>query len=478
MVVAQSISSLRTRWQDLSLVGQFTAIGLSVLILGMAAIGAWVGYKIEQGFTRNTASVTALYVDNIVAPMVQELSDKSTLSANTMVKLDAVFSNKQLRRRIRSVKIWTFDGRIIYATMKDLIGIQFEVTSALKSAWSGRISSELDNLSHDESTYERATGIPLLEVYAPIRDIHNGKIIAVVEFYASAQHMKRDLLKIKYQSWGVVGLITLVMIGFLFGIVQRGSRTIEAQKVALQLQVQNLSKLLQQNTILRQRVENSSERAAESNERFLRGISAELHDGPAQHLSLSMLRLDSIKPFIKKKPKEKINPLDYLEVVRSSIAEALREIRFLSSGLSMPELKAKNLEETLYLVIQSHEGRTDTKVISDIGELPENIKLSIKVCLYRFTQEALNNVFFHANSAGQAVSAFVKDGYLIVQVSDDGPGFEISEHGSQNSGLGLPGIKERVESLHGKFNIVTSPQDGTLLEARFSLGILGISHDS
>ena len=303
MVVDQSITSLRHRWHDLSLVGQFTAIGLSVLILGMAAIGAWVGFKIEQGFTQNTASVTALYVDNIVAPKVQELSGKRTLSAKTMKELDAVFSNKELRRRIPSVKIWTSDGRIMYATVKDLIGVQFEVTAPLRSAWAGKISSELDDLSDTESKYELATGIPLLEVYSPIRDAHTGKIIAVVEFYASALHMKKDLLKIKFQSWGVVGLITLVMIGFLFGIVQRGSRTIEAQKIALQKQVQDLSNLLRQNTTLRQRVEDSSERAAESNERFLRGISAELHDGPAQHLSLSMLRLDSIKPFIRKKPR-------------------------------------------------------------------------------------------------------------------------------------------------------------------------------
>lgn len=474
MVVDQPITSLRQRWQDLSLVSQFMAIGLTVLTLGMAAIGTWIGYKIEQGYTRNTASVTALYVDSVVAPMVQELADKRTLSADSIAALDAVFSNTILQRRIPSVKIWTSDGHIVYATLNDLIGIQFEVSAALKSAWSGRISTELDDLSHTESTYERATGIPLLEVYSPIRDSRSGKIIAVVEFYASAQQMTRNLLKIQFQSWGVVGLITLVMIGLLFRIVQRGSRTIEAQRLALQKQIQDLSSLLRQNTALRQRVEDSSERAAESNERFLRAISAELHDGPAQNLSFSMLRLDSLKPYIKTSKKQKINPLDYVEIIRNSITEALQEIRFLSSGLALPELKEKNLKESIYYAIKSHERRTDTQTITEIGELPKNVKLSIKICLYRFIQEALNNAFVHADGVGQAVKVFLNDGYLVVQVSDKGPGLLASDRSTQGTGLGLLGIKERIECLHGKFKIVTSPQKGTLLEARFSIDILSI----
>lgn len=473
LVVAQTISSIRSHWQRLSLVGRFSAIGSTVLILGMTIIGFWVGHKIEEDAVRNTASATALYLDRFVAPMVQELADKSTLSAETAAALDAVFSKAEFRRRVLSVKIWTSDGHIIYATSKKLIGKKFDPSSALKIAWSGMISTELDDLSDDESADERAAGLALLEVYSPIRHSQSGNIIAVIEFYASAQELKRDV----HISWAVVGIITLGMIGILFGIVQRGSRIIEEQRLALQSQVRDLSDLLRQNTTLRRRVEDSSERAAENNERFLRGISAELHDGPAQHLSLSMLRLDSLKPYIRSNPKKDNDPLENLEIVRSSIAEALREIRSLSAGLALPHLESIDLHESICSVIQFHERRTETSVVSDIGELPKNVKLAIKVCLFRFIQEALNNAFRHADSVGQSVKAFIADRALVVQVSDSGPGIQAPDYGTATGGLGLSGIKERVESLNGKFKILASVDGGTMLEARFNVDILGISDD-
>lgn len=473
MVEAQAITSIRSRWQNLSPVRQFLAFGSTVLILGMAIIGFWVGHKIEEGVTKNTASATALYLDSFVAPLVQELADDSALSAKTATALDAKFSNAEFRRRILSVKIWTSDGHIIYATSKNLIGKKFEPSVALKAAWSGIISTELDDVSDDEATQERAAGIALLEVYSPIRHSQSGKTIAVMEFYASAAELQRDV----YKSWVIVGLITLGMIGVLFGIVQRGSSTIEEQRLASQNQVQTLSELLRQNTTLGQRIKESTERAAGSNERFLRGISAELHDGPAQHLSLSLLRLDSLKPHIRTHSKQDTNPLDSLEVIRSSIAEALQEIRSLSAGLALPQLESKNLQESIETAIRSHERRTETKVVSVVGELPENVKLTIKICLYRFIQEALNNAFRHADSAGQSVRALVDAGAILVQVSDQGPGIQTSDYGAEPRGLGLSGIKERVEILNGDFKISALPNGGTLLEARINIDTPGIVDD-
>ena len=83
------------------------------------------------------------------------------------------------------------------------------------------------------------------------------------------------------------------MMGLLAGIVLRGSRVIAQQRGALEQRIGELSQLLAQNVELRQRVQGAAARATALNERYLRRISAELHDGPAQLLALASLRLGS-----------------------------------------------------------------------------------------------------------------------------------------------------------------------------------------
>ena len=91
-------------------------------------------------------------------------------------------------------------------------------------------------------------------------------------------------------------MVSLSMFGLLFGIVARGSRTIEVQRAMQEQRMDELWRLNAQNNALRERVQRASSRAAELNERYLRRIGAELHDGPAQLLALASLRLGALPP--------------------------------------------------------------------------------------------------------------------------------------------------------------------------------------
>ena len=83
--------------------------------------------------------------------------------------------------------------------------------------------------------------------------------------------------------------------GALFSIVRDGSKTIDQQRVFLTERVAQLSDLLQQNEVLRQRVERAARSATEGTERLMRQVGSDLHDGPAQLIALALLRLDSLK---------------------------------------------------------------------------------------------------------------------------------------------------------------------------------------
>jgi hypothetical protein len=100
-----------------------------------------------------------------------------------------------------------------------------------------------------------------------------------------------------------------------------------------------------------------------------------------------------------------------------------------------------------------------------IGMVPTNMSSLHKVCIYRFVQEGLNNAYRHAAGIGQTVHA-ISDGHeLTVEVADQGPGFSLPSSGG--GGLGLTGLRDRVESLGGKFSLETEPGSGTRIRASF-----------
>ena len=315
--------------------------------------------------------------------------------------------------------------------------------------------------------------LPLLEIYSPIREAWSGRVIAVAEFYEIASELEEELFQARLISWLVVAAVSLSMFGLLFGIVLRGSRIIETQRAAQSRRVKELARLAEQNDTLRLRVQRASNRVVEYNERHLRRISAELHDGPAQLLALASLRLDGILPAVTSH-----KALLDLKIVTSSLDDAMRDIRDISRGLSLPAIERMTLSEILHTVVEAHQKRTSSEVHLILGREEPELSQSLKICLYRFVQEGLSNAFRDAGGMGQKVEASVTNGALHLSVSDSGPGFAPSEITipTDKGGLGLTGLRERVESLGASFSIQSKPGRGTRLEMTADIGA-GDKHD-
>ena len=447
-------------WDQLSLAAQFVIAGSVVLVVGMAILGYWVTQRIEDGVTRNTAASTALYMESFVAPLIGELAYRDDLSLKSRTALDKLLKSNELGRRIISFKIWKEGGLIAYSSRPSIIGKRFPPTPNLRAAWEGDVTAEFDTLVDEEDALERVRGIPLLEMYSPIREPHTGRIFAVSEFYEDAEALKRNLFKANLQSWLAVALVTLAMLGALSGIVFRGSRTIERQRVSLEQRISELSRLLSQNELLRNRLQQASRRTVEINESYLRRISADLHDGPAQLLSLALLRLDALEPAFEQLASKDMGDSE-IQIVRSALTDAITEIRDLCSGLTLPELDNLSPERLLVHAVNAHQRRTGSKVILDIESAPRRLAKSIKICLFRFVQETLNNAFRHAGGKGLKLTCRYDEGLLEVTVSDTGPGFDPSVSDKAAGRLGLPGLHERIQSLGGRLKIDSHPGTGS-----------------
>ena len=146
------------------------------------------------------------------------------------------------------------------------------------------------------------------------------------------------------------------------------------------------------------------------------------------------------------------------------------EIRTICSGLVLPQLEAASLSEILERSVEAHRQRTGSPVDLSISSPPERLSPSAKICIYRFVQETLNNAYRHGGGAGQRVVQTNEGDRVRIEVADGGPGFDLDD--IQPTSLGLAGLRERIESLGGTFEI-NSSAPGTVVRMSLSTEEIG-----
>jgi signal transduction histidine kinase len=280
--------------------------------------------------------------------------------------------------------------------------------------------------------------LSLVQQFPILAGIVVGSGMAVLGSFVSADA--------RLESWIAIGGVALMQVILLSGIVWRGKKTIDSQHATLV---------------------DARRASVETSERLLRRVGADLHDGPAQLIGLALLRLDNLRPPVAAKHSK---PEEF-EKIRTVLQDCLREIRHLSAGLAPPHLDSLPLGKVLELAVRQHEQRTGTDVNAAIGMLPMNVSSLHKVCIYRFVQEGLNNAYRHAGGIGQMVHVVSHGDELTIEVADKGPGFSPSNGGG--GGFGLAGLRDRVESLGGKFFLETQLGFGTRLRASFQVAETG-----
>jgi signal transduction histidine kinase len=205
------------------------------------------------------------------------------------------------------------------------------------------------------------------------------------------------------------------------------------------------------------------------NENYLQRIAADVHDGPSQDLGFALMRLKTMG--------ERASPhdaarhaVDELAPVRRAVDSALTDLRSISADLAMPDLARLGLAEVAARVLRDFCAKTRAAV-ELVCAVPESSQASfqLKVTLYRLLQEALANAYRHADGAGARVELRVVDAGLVVEISDQGAGFDVA-HGLAKQRLGLSGMRQRVEVLRGSFQVTSTPGAGTRIRVVLPLG--------
>jgi signal transduction histidine kinase len=449
----------------MSFSAQFLVLSLAVLVFGMVTIGLWVQSAVEQAVMSRTAGVTALYVDSFVGPAMQGSATTTGIEDDGRQRLDELITHTPLGTEIVSFKIWSPSGEILYSPNEELIGQSFDVEEDLSDAFEGEVVSKITSLREPENEFERQRWERLIETYAPIRDEGTGTVVAVSEFYQLPDDLEAEIRTARLWGWIVVAAATATMYALLVGMTRAASKTIRRQRRELEANVEELGATLEQNRDLQAKVNKAAVRTTSLNERFLRRLSADIHDGPAQDVALALLRMEHIAEAMDGNGS---GTPDEVETLRTALGSALGDLRAITHGLRSPSVEGMTPCEAARRSVADFERISGEMVTVECTEIDEAAPLSVNITIYRVIQESLANSFRHAGPASRTVRVMAEDRWVDVVVADDGRGFDLGSLAAVGT-LGLAGMRERVELLGGAFRVTSVENHGTSVHARVPL---------
>jgi signal transduction histidine kinase len=153
-----------------------------------------------------------------------------------------------------------------------------------------------------------------------------------------------------------------------------------------------------------------------------------------------------------------------LESVIERTNQMMSDMRSMSYELSPPILYELGLEAALEWIVEGMRTLRDiTITFTDDGQL-KPLDETIKVLLFQAVRELLNNVTRHAKAKNVAISVARDNAMVVIQVNDDGIGFESSKVDASEEkakGFGLYSIKERLRYIGGDLVVESALNRGS-----------------
>jgi PAS domain S-box-containing protein len=251
----------------------------------------------------------------------------------------------------------------------------------------------------------------------------------------------------------------LIVKGEDYGVLTlfyRAPREFSEEEISLSSAVANQAALAIESARLHEQAQQMATTAERSR------LARELHDSVTQSLYSVMLYAEAAARSLA--DKEIAEAGDFLKELRDTSQDALREMRLLIFELRPPTLEKDGLIGALRTRLNAVEGRGGMKTELHVNDdrRAEQLPFSLQEAVYHIVQEALNNVIRHAHAQSVRVCLELSEKAIQLQVSDDGIGFD-PQSADESSGLGLRGMRERVQRIGGSVQITSAPGKGTLV---------------
>jgi signal transduction histidine kinase len=189
-------------------------------------------------------------------------------------------------------------------------------------------------------------------------------------------------------------------------------------------------------------------------------IARELHDDTAQTLAAFSFQLASLRNSLPPGS----DPFQMAEQLLALNQHAAQEIYTIITDLRPTHLDELGLVSAIRFLADRYQSAQGFDFQVLVNGPVRRLKPNIETMLFRVTQEALANTVRHAGDKVGTVELNYNPDRILLRVQDRGKGFDPMEEFVPPRGLGLAGIRERVEAVGGSLRIESSASRGTTIE--------------
>jgi signal transduction histidine kinase len=416
-------------------------IAVCAATLFVVALVALVGGVVSRRTAEDQAvSVAARNTDFLAQSLVQPalLNGLEAGDPAAVQRVDRVVRTRVLGGSVVRVKIWNKQGRIVYSDEARLIGQVFLVGDEERAALTRlQTRAEVSDLREPENQFERGYG-KLLEVHRPL-STPNGHTL-LFETYAPYSLVSERSARL----WrGFVGI------------------TLSSLLLVIVLLVPIISGLLRRLQSARQQREALLLRAVEASSSERRRVGAALHDGIVQELAATALIFAGKAARHRRSGPDRAAEewQEAADIVRANVSG----LRSVLVDLYPANLHSAGLAVALTDLANTMHGRDinieiviDPAVANGLTQPTENL-------IFRVAQECLRNAVKHSQAQHATVAVQREDGAVVLEVSDDGIGFDAADALSHptREHLGLRLLVDLCAQADASLMVASSPSLGT-----------------
>jgi signal transduction histidine kinase len=419
----------------------------ALVVLAVAALGAVAGRQVaEREAVKDAARQAAVLADAVVTPALGD--GVLTADPGALQRLAAAVQGHVLDDSIVRVKFWTADGRIIYSDESRLVNRVFPLGAGERAAFlvpagtkNPPIEAEVSEVDAPENTFEAGDG-KLLEVYRPVWTPDGHPLL--FEIYASYSAVDARTFAL-WRGFGAItlaSLLTLVvlLLPVLWRVLNRLGRAQAQREVAL---VQ----------------------AVEASALERRRIAGTLHDGVVQELAATSFVVAGAALHAEREGQVALT--ETLRRASESVRTSIGGLRSLLVDIYPPGLDQTGLVGGLATLVGGPRNR-DVEVRLTLPSEPVRLRQADERLVYRIAQECLRNATRHAQAQHVDVSLTVEEDNVVLEVADDGVGFDpdAALSAPAHGHLGIRLMAHSVEQGSGRLRLRSAPGAGCLWELR------------
>jgi two-component system NarL family sensor kinase len=185
-------------------------------------------------------------------------------------------------------------------------------------------------------------------------------------------------------------------------------------------------------------------------------IASDLHDSTCQHLIAASLNIMRLRRAVS----DNAGAGRLIDDIDASIDQALREIRAFTYLLHPQNLLNDGLKNTIEQFVSGFSARTSLKTSLEIAPEVDQLSYERQRAVLRVIQEALMNVFRHAQATEVTIAMRATDTHFKLRVADNGRGMPVNQPRSGpkaiSFGVGIPAMRARLRRLGGTLEIHSS----------------------